>query len=572
MLEWTSASNSEGTVLITQTDMSFVGGFTMPNLEDFTKSQSKEIESFISELSVMKQLIKEQKYPLDLIRELLSNSCAKEIGATEIKVKYTFDEEGHIFEVTDNGCGMDFTGNKSFPGRLDRFLGLGLSSVIGIKSDEFSWKGLGSKLAFQSKRIEIETWCGTGKALRVEINDPWGSLERNTRPKPKIFEYEPEENKATGTSVKVYGHPPYQTDEAYTLEQLKSFLLHRTFIGFTREREQKPRILLSALGRTEYLDVGFPELKHKGAKEGTVIINEQKEATKLGTNKSLNVSLKGFFTWDEDDYGLDPNQLNTGLILSVKGIPYFSLDMWDYGSRSLSTATPGQDKCCLVVECDALQEDMNISRSDLVGSESREIFKKAVREVFEKIERSKEYLSFRQVPTKRKTVISASALGDKKKKLESDNQRWVVYQRSDSDRPIVLLREPENEYDALAILWKLEALGALPFKEFETLAHAGKGPDLITHFQEDEQSVPERFASVEIENKFSNYKAHGHKPSQYARVITWDISDKPKDRINKTDKRYKLTVDKEGYQVHVYALRFMDGIRVLPRKHINKED
>ena len=72
----------------------------------------------------------------------------------------------------------------------------------------------------------------------------------------------------------------------------------------------------------------------------------------------------------------------------------------------------------------------------------------------------------------------------------------------------MLSREPENENDTLAILWKLEALNGLPFKQFQTLGHAGYGPDLIVHFQEDSQSNPERYVSVEVESRFYNYKAH----------------------------------------------------------------
>ena len=49
----------------------------------------------------------------------------------------------------------------------------------------------------------------------------------------------------------------------------------------------------------------------------------------------------------DEDYGLDKNQLNTGLILSVGGIPYFNLDMDKFGSKNLLYARPGINKCCL---------------------------------------------------------------------------------------------------------------------------------------------------------------------------------------------------------------------------------
>ena len=127
---------------------------------DIVKSKSKEVDPVVSEVSIFKQLIKERVHPLDLIRELLSNSGAQEVNSSRIEISYTKDKEGHIFEIADDGCGMNYTGNVQIPGRLDKFLGLGLSGIIGIKHDEFSWKGLGSKLSYQSRRVEIETCAG----------------------------------------------------------------------------------------------------------------------------------------------------------------------------------------------------------------------------------------------------------------------------------------------------------------------------------------------------------------------------------------------------------------------------
>lgn len=544
----------------------------MPNLGNIIESKGKDVDLIIHEVALMKQLIKERSHPLSLLRELISNAGAKEVGATEIKIKYTIDEEGHIFEVADNGCGMDYTGQAIIPGRLDKFLGLGLSTIVDIKSDEFSWKGLGSKLAYQSRKIEIDTWYGKDEAIKVEVNEPWSSIERNLIPKPKIFLYKPEEGRKTGTSIRVFGHPPHRKEKPFTLEEIRKFLLHRTFIGFTRERENKPEISLSVLGQKEPIIFGFPELRFAGGATGTVFVNEQNIVTKSGTNISIVVRMKGFYTWDEEHYGLDKNQMNTGLILSVKGIPYFNLSMGEYGSKNLKTARPGVDKCCLVVECDQIQEEMNISRSGLVDSERTDLFKKAVSGIFQKIEASPEYLKFRRVPEERKTIAGAEALESKKRNLESENQRWVIYQSSESEETFILAREPENENDVLCLLWKLEALGALPFKKFQTLGHAGYGPDLIVHFQEDAYSNPDRYTSIEVENRFYNYKPHGHKPSQYPRVICWDLGSTPKIPLSPTDKKYKHTAVRENFQVHIYSIRLMDGIKVIPKKELSKHD
>jgi len=340
--------------------------------QDHIESTGQEFDPFVHEISIMRQIILERVHPLELPRELVSNSAAKEVGASEIRIKYTVDDAGHIFEVTDNGCGMNYTGDHNNPGRLDRFFGLGLSSIVGIKSDEFSWKGLGSKLSYHSYRIEIDTVTANGDAHRVQINEPWSSIERNLKPRPKIFHYRAEPGRGAGTSIRVVGHPPHRQDDPFSIEKIESYLRHRTFIGYTQHRPNPPIVTLSVLGKTRALSVGFQELQlveSSPPQEGTLRINKTDQMTKSGTNKTVAACIRGFITWDSERYSLSESQLNCGLILSVRGIPYFSLDMEQCGSRSMGISNPGWKKCCLILECDAIQEDMNISRSALVDSE-----------------------------------------------------------------------------------------------------------------------------------------------------------------------------------------------------------
>jgi hypothetical protein len=539
---------------------------------DRIESTSQEFDPLVHEISVMRQIILERVHALDLLRELVSNAAAKEVGATEITIKYTVDDAGHVFEVKDNGCGMNYTGNPKNPGRLDRFFGLGLSSIVGIKGDEFAWKGLGSKLAYNSCRLEIETACADGNAHRVEINEPWETIERNLKPKPKIFHY-PSESTKTGTAIRVIGHPPHIHEGAYSVEEVETFLRHRTFIGYTGKRENPPKITLSVLGQSKVLPFGFRELNGVDAAnppEGTLPIHITDSITKSGTNKTVQATLKGFITWDSEQYNLSPSQMNCGLLLSVRGIPYFELDMETYGSRSMGIVNPGWKKCCLVLECDSVQEDMNISRSGLVDAERPALLKQLVAKMFEKLEQSPEYLAFRQIPKKRKNITGAEDLSAKKIALELENQKWVVWKNPKTGKSTMLSREPENENDTLAILWKLEALGGLPFKQFQTLAHAGYGPDLIVHFQEDNQSNPERYVSVEAESKFNNYIAHGHTPSLFPRVVCWDIGPSPKMRMKQTDKSYKVIAEGKDIQVHVYCIRKMEGIQVLTKSQVEE--
>lgn len=547
----------------------------MGKLGDFfpkEESETEEVDLLRNEIAIFKNLIQERKHPLDLVRELLSNAGASEVRANRIEISYTSAKEGHIFEISDDGCGMNYTGAARLPGRLDKFLGLGMSGIVGEKSDEFSWKGLGSKLAYHSRRVEIETRFETYPFYRVLINEPWSSLERNLLPKPHVSKFA-NSDEPTGTRVKVFGHPPHRKEEPFSFQEIREFLMHRTFAGFTHEREKPPTIILSVLGKTEEIPFGFPEFRGIVWKNGVsldanqrLVVDLIESAPKIGL-----VHLKGFLTWDATKFGLSKSKLNTGLILSSKGIPYFDLDLDGYGGRGIAHANPGVDKTCLVVECDGIFSAMNISRSDLVDSAEALEFKKAVKKLLERLESAPEYLEFRKIPKGVKTVAFASYLAEEKRAIESEDQGWVIYEEP-GKKPVVLIREPKNEAEVNALIWKLEVLNAFPFHRFQTLAYVGaaKGPDLLVNFQEDSSSEPLRGAIIEVENKFYSYTSHGHTPSQYPKVICWEIPPSGrKVRINKTHKKYKFTVHLEEHQVHIFEIKQMDGIRVVSRRELS---
>jgi hypothetical protein len=332
---------------------------------------------------------------------------------------------------------------------------------------------------------------------------------------------------------------------------------------------------LSVLGNQEVLPFGFPEFRDINWPRGVVFDEEEKRLivniVKSWPNLGL-VILKGFLTWDGGRYGLDKSGLNTGLILSAKGIPYFELGMEEYGARSILRGFPGKGNTCLVIECDHMSMEMNISRSDLVDSAATVEFKRAVRQLLEDLETSPEYLEkFRPIPTKKKRQETADYLAGQKRLIESEDQNWVVLQR-EGERPVLLMREPKNENEVNGLIWKLEALGALPFYRFQSLGYVGaqKGPDLLANFQEDRDSEPHRAAVVEIENNFYSYKAHGHSPSQYPKVLCWDApTSGRRDRLNSVpNKKYKFTITKSEYQVHVFVLKLMDGVRVVSKHEL----
>jgi len=532
-------------------------------------SKEEERRLVLNELAITKQLIAERKHALAVLREFLSNAVAREVGSKVISITYAVNPEyGHCFTFVDDGCGMTYTDNLAAPGRLDRFLSLGYSGIVGLRADEFSWKGLGSKLAFQSRRLEIETWDGADKAYRVLINEPWETITRGDIPKAKIGEYKPDGQTRRGTRISVSGHPPFPDDTVYGIEDIKDYLLHRTVAGFTRTREHPPQIELRTPNGSGQIPVGFPVLKRldeirDGSSPDTILVDDNFETNVPGTNRSLRVAIKGLYALDGPRFGLVKGGNNTGLILSVQGIPYFTLNFAEYAGRGGLVINPGEGNCCLIVECDALQEEMNISRSDLNDSAITRAFKVRLNRWFEEYQAKEAYQAFRQYARTRKKHLQhekgARRLGAIKDKLMQGDQDWVWLAGS---TPVKLQRVPANEFDTLAILWKLEALKKLPFHSFETLAHQGQGADLIVNLQEDSLSEPERCISVEAEHLFTNFKLHGHLPAQMPTVICWDIGPNPKTRIRPTNKPFKFTSDLGETQLRIFTIKRMECLRI----------
>jgi hypothetical protein len=218
---------------------------------------------------------------------------------------------------------------------------------------------------------------------------------------------------------------------------------------------------------------------------------------------------------------------------------------------------------------------MNISRSGLVDSPKTVELKNIVTEIFQRIETSQEFLTFRSLPEKTKIEGQSEVLAQEKLQIESKDQNWVVFETGDSSSPpVILIREPKYEHEVDALIWKLEAMNALPFETFKSLAYigGGKGPDLLASFLEEKGSEPQRATVIEIELNFYNYKSHGHKPAQYPKVICWDVpSSGRKVKLNKTKKSYKYTINMDDYQVHVYCIKHMPGIKVYSREELQEK-
>jgi hypothetical protein len=293
------------------------------------KTEEKGMEVNVWDL--VAQVIESRRDPRDVVREYLSNACATEIEATEVKIVFYNDPiHGPSLLLSDDGIGMNYSGDINNPGRLDRFMAVAYGGHAGLKSDEFGHKGLGSKLASNCKRLEIKTKCKEdGKDYFVFVDEPIKILREGNQPKYNLV---PGASGLSfhGTEIKILGYEYGESANAFQWGKLKLYLHFNTIVGATRDRDL-PKITLKVETQEEELSGGFPYLIAPATPNWkTYVLSSPIEKTKTDGKHSVTVRLKGGYTLETanaditQEYSLRSG--THGLFLSLKGIPYVQLD------------------------------------------------------------------------------------------------------------------------------------------------------------------------------------------------------------------------------------------------------
>ena len=505
--------------------------------------------------AIFRQLIEAIK-PLAMVREQLSNIMAKEVGAKNVTITHYYDPTfGYSFIFEDDGCGMNYTSSIETPGRLDRFIHFGYSGIAGFKVDEFSWKGLGSKLSYNCRKLEIQTWTGEGSGYKVEVHEPRRKFMKVPPevPKPLLYKMPPDAFTEGGTTIKVLG---YDMDQSYTFDRLKNYLLYRTVIGYTKPREF-PNVILKVLGEKEVIKPGFPFIKKENEEDWrTVEVDPPIEVTENAEDGTpVTVKLKGGFTLDTGKFKLSPRRYNTGVILSVKGIPYFPLDFNEYrGNFQLMSKL-----CSMVAECDLMEKSLGMDRNWYIESKISHTFEKALRKCFRKLIELDDYKRLIHNMDEEEKKRTGKSLELRKQALMDPNQKYVFMEGVEG----CIHREPDNEHDTLAILWKLEGMNKVPLNLFKTYEHTAiTGIDIIGELQEKEGYEVQKFISIEVEFAFHRFMLHRHSPAQTRCIICWEVADP--EALEKTELPFKYRKVIDDRIVEVYEIRRFPGIRVRP--------
>ena len=529
-----------------------------------------EVKPKIHEPSIVKQIVENRKHPLDVVREAITNMATPEVKASKIEIKfYMHPEYGATFIFKDDGCGMDYSDDENNPKRLDKFINLGFADVAGFKGDKFGWKGLGSKLMLNCKKLELTTWSGSPDSLvyKVEINNPRAKILNGIPEMPKvlIFPRKPDISDKKGTEITLYGYDGGETK--YSEQGLEQYLYQRTLVGYTKDDGNNlPQAYLNVDGKEKKLKIGYKLIKKQYNEDGTlswrsVAVDPPIKVEKTSkSGRRVEVVLKGGFTLDTGNFHLSPFRDNVGLRLSVLGIPYFELD---YNRLKGKQFIIYKSLANFIVECDALKDKLNMDRSGYPQDDDVvKAFEDATRGCFNKLAESEEYEKFFVKRRKEDERQKSNFLSKRKEDLNSPDQEFVFYHEENKNEDIFLHRVPQNEHDTLALFWKIEGMGKVPFYKFKTLEHTNqKGIDVIANFQETEDSEYKYMVAIEFESYFEKFKPHGHNPKQTSMIICWEVKN-PRARTIEKVSDYTYNANFDGDIIRVLEIKHFPNIIV----------
>lgn len=202
--------------------------------------------------------------PLDLVREAVSNSY--DAGASTIHISFEvvkkYGESILKIVIKDDGSGMTRE-------QLQNFFDLGNSTRRG-DGDSIGEKGHGTKVYFNSNRIEVRTSCGESGFLAV-MNEPFKKLFDRQIPSVEV---ENIDNAEKGTEIVIFGYNNNRRDR-FTHPILKDYInwftKHGAIENQFSEPYKKAALFLKGLGRQDF----------EGIEQGHRFPDDSKDINKL---------------------------------------------------------------------------------------------------------------------------------------------------------------------------------------------------------------------------------------------------------------------------------------------------
>lgn len=547
----------------------------------------------VNEASEFLEISSDFSDPKEIIREAISNGF--DAKATEIHISAVIDksvgEDELVITISDNGEGMGEEELKYFFGlgftnrkKLDK-LGKKITEAIGEK-------GHGTKIYFNSRRIEVET-IKDAKLINAFLAKPKKNLRQGKLPEVE-YKVDPTES-PHGTKVIIRGYNDNNQEE-FSHEELKDYIYWFTRFGsFEKEIDIKKYedvvIHLSGLGweeeEGELLKFGhpFPAVKTSiqklksfdkvspldfyvagwlFPKESLIdipgghinfIFYIEGDKVKRKYNKMIHEPRT---SWRPGQYNVDSRY---GLWLCKD---YISIERRNSWVSEKSEWT----KYHAFVNCQEFH--LTANRGDLGNTPSRilEAVEKTVKEIFErKIKPSEEFKKYQEELEKEELYQSAQ-----KEEKDFQRRKKLTFQKKIAKLKSIELLEPRQESGVFSLVLQLLALkpSLFGFKVIDYDTSLGYDLLVTKDYALDLNKAAMRFAEIKLELK----RDFNHSFKKLAVVICWDtklsnddeVTDltgakrimkiTPRDKKAKNSyTKYMLITSTEPHNIEVFVLK-----------------
>lgn len=219
------------------------------------------------------------------------------------------------------------------------------------------------------------------------------------------------------------------------MDEILRYLYLNTAIGLTRKMDSLPQVSLKVNSDERILSIGYPFITpvydETGEKDWRTVpvdppVELKDQITVEGKPITVAVCLKGGFTLDTGRFGLSSRRYNTGLRLSVKGIPYFPLPFYEYKGNKFQQY---KDLCSFIVECDAVEPRLNLDRSNISNQYGEDpivrAFRKLTSSAFDEFSSRSECVNFFLRQPKEDEKNKAAVVRRRQTRLTDPEQEYV---------------------------------------------------------------------------------------------------------------------------------------------------
>lgn len=517
--------------------------------------------------------------PLDLVREAISNSY--DAGASTINISFEvikiYGESILKIVIKDDGSGMTRQ-------QLQNFFDLGNSTRRGDNSS-IGEKGHGTKVYFNSNRIEVRTSCdGTG--FLAVMHEPFKKLFDRQIPTVEVENIDDFEK---GTEIVIFGYNNNRRDR-FTHPILKDYInwftKHGSIENQFSESYRKVALFLKGLGRQDFEEIEQGHRFPEDSKDINKLFEEH--LTQAPDFYSKKIIREGFLkNYPEISYqaifciegkhskysynnmlrrrgysapvGAYTIQERYGLWLCKDYIPVQRKNEWITHKGSEYT------KFHAFINCQEMRLTANRGSVDNTPSEVLNDIKEEVKKIYDDVIKSDEWTAMEWLEEE------ASSYQTTEKEKKNFDWRIKKINRSNvAEYKGIKLVEPERESGVFSIFLMLSQIekGLFPFVVIDYDTH--DGIDVIAKGDSTTPIASAKLFYVEFKRTLS--KGFNHSFENLHSVICWDTDIKHDDvlsDINNEERkmqiiapeddrdytRYFLDSPKKAHKIEVFCLK-----------------